>query len=495
MKRFISIFLLLVGAFTANAQDYDLLELLRQEQSQSFDAVKAFPEAEGFGKNATGGRGGVVLKVTNLNNDGVGSLRDALQWTFGTRTIVFEVGGTINLSGDIDIVNPNVTVAGQTAPGDGILIKGGMLTINTSNVILRYLRFRGDEVALPSKDCVAIAAFSDQVLENIIIDHCSTSWGGDENINIRSVGTGIVDRVTIQNSITSEGAYGLLQDGNVFNVTYYNNLFANNQERNIASNLPVDGTFAWEMVNNIIYGCFGATGVAFGTKFTVLNNLYKESSEQAFYSHIIDPTATGQGTPSETYAYVTGNIVPAGYDEYNIGTLGSYIEASPFATSGIIPLAASLVEASIISHVGCSYPNRDTVDTRIIQQFNDGDGTLETSGTFPTINSGTPPTDANNDGISDTWAATNMPGGATYNDTAPNGYTWLEVYLNQIDKGGIVLNTPTQNIYENKDAYCEIYLMTGQEIYTGVYNEFNKPTNVPLIVSFGDYGQKYVFKN
>ncbi|NRA92615.1 MAG: hypothetical protein HRU26_08005 [Psychroserpens sp.] len=104
-------------------------------------AQLAFPSAEGFGKNASGGRGGQVIKVTNLNNSGSGSLRAALEVS-GPRTIVFEVGGTINLTSNIYVDHGDLTIAGQTAPGDGILIRGGMVQFEESNVIVRYIRFR-----------------------------------------------------------------------------------------------------------------------------------------------------------------------------------------------------------------------------------------------------------------------------------------------------------------------------------------------------------------
>src|SRR5690606_16312399 len=143
--------------------------------------LKAFPGAEGFGKDATGGRGGRVIQVTNLNASGSGSLRAALEAS-GTRTVVFRVGGTIDLGNvRVYIENPNLTIAGETAPGDGILIRNGTLAISANNVIVRHLRIRG---SAPGDDCMVIKSFNSSPVENVIIDHSSLSWGEDENLAV-----------------------------------------------------------------------------------------------------------------------------------------------------------------------------------------------------------------------------------------------------------------------------------------------------------------------
>lgn len=392
--------------------------------------VKAFPSAEGFGKNATGGRGGSVIKVTNLNDSGAGSFREALL-TSGPRTIVFEVGGTINLSGNIYVTNGDLTIAGQTAPGDGILIKGGMIELEASNIIIRYIRFRPGPTAPSGADALNITAWSGQHHENIIIDHCSLSWASDENFDIRALPNGSVKNVTIQNSIMAECGYGSLAAERTTNLTYYRNLYAHNAERNTRKGYPLADTFDFELINNLIYGFQYATVPSLGAKFTVLNNKYKASSQTAIAGgSVVEGTTAGQGDVSQTYAYISGNILATGTTQNN-SALNPYLETTPYATSNIEPIAAIDLETSLLDNVGCSYPSRDDVDTRLITQYNNSNGTLITSGTYPTINNGTPLTDSNNDGIPDAWTAANM-GGASYNDIAPSGYTWLEEYINSI---------------------------------------------------------------
>ena len=193
-------------------------------------AVPAFPGAEGEGRWATGGRGGTVYEVTNLDSSGAGSIVDAL--SAGNRTIVFRLSGTIDLPSSV-ILQPksNTTIAGQTAPGDGICIKGRIYIGSVSNVIIRYIRVRANAGgANDNGDAIDIESGN-----NIIIDHVTASYGRDETISCQDTSTD----VTVQWCIMSEAltfqshSYGSLIRGNYGDeITYHHNLYAHNVGRN-----------------------------------------------------------------------------------------------------------------------------------------------------------------------------------------------------------------------------------------------------------------------
>ena len=205
-----------------------------------FAQLPAFPGAEGFGKYATGGRFGSVYHVTNLNNSGSGSLRDAVSTP--NRIVVFDVAGVIRITERM-IVSSNIYIAGQTAPGEGITVYGnGWSFSNAHNTICRYIKIRMGIVGSSGVDANGLASGHD-----IIFDHCSVSWGRDENFSINST---TAQNITIQNSIMSQGllthsAGGLMQcDGG---ITLYRNLYADNGTRNN----KVKGVSQY--VNNIVY--------------------------------------------------------------------------------------------------------------------------------------------------------------------------------------------------------------------------------------------------
>src|SRR5687767_7950836 len=198
----------------------------------SAEPLPAFPGAEGFGANATGGRGKMVYAVTNLNDSGPGSLRDALSG--GDRTVVFRVSGTINLESQLRLNKPNVTVAGQTAPGDGICLRGRELFIaDTDNVIVRYLRLRPGDEQKAEHDALSI-----RNCRNVIIDHCSLSWSTDSLNDV----THTSGNVTVQwcilaeplnKSVHAKGDHGYATgwDGRIINGkggggSYHHNLLA-----------------------------------------------------------------------------------------------------------------------------------------------------------------------------------------------------------------------------------------------------------------------------
>ena len=420
-----------IFGFTSN-RFYFLLSLFLLSCTNYSYSQLAFPTAEGFGKNATGGRGGQVIIVTNLNDSGSGSLRAALDATV-PRTIVFEVGGTINLNSNIYVSNGDLTLAGQTAPGDGILIKGGMVQFEESNVIVRYIKFRPGPTAPSGYDAVSITAWAGNTVEDIIFDHCSFSWGGDENFNIRGVNGGVVKNITLQNSIVSESTYGFLAGNGCFNISIYKNLFALNSERNIRSNYPMSNELDFEMINNVVYGFRVATKPSLGVQFSVLNNHYKLSSQvNPINNAVVDASSSGGGNTSQTHAYISGNIKPISMT-VNDSALNPYLETTAYESSGIIPIPASELVNELINNVGASLPTRDAVDIRIIDHFNNGDGTISSSGEYPTILNGTALADTDNDGMPNVWEienGLNINDASDRNNIQEDGYTNLEYFIN-----------------------------------------------------------------
>jgi pectate lyase len=196
--------------------------------------VTAFPGAEGAGKWTVGGRGGRVIAVTNLNDSGPGSLRAAVE-TSGPRTVVFRVGGTIWLKTKLRVTQPYLTLAGQTAPGEGITVAGHEFRIQAGQVIVRYLRFRPGDVARQDVDAVSVAAG-----RNIMLDHLSTSWGVDETLSVSADARD----VTVQWCLISEslhhsvhssrqphGKGSLIRGRNGARISFHHNLYAHHADR------------------------------------------------------------------------------------------------------------------------------------------------------------------------------------------------------------------------------------------------------------------------
>jgi len=227
--------------------------------------LPAFPGAEGFGAKATGGRGGEVYEVTNLNDSGPGSLRDAV--SKGNRTVVFRVSGTIELKKRLVVTQPNLTIAGQTAPGDGICLRNFTFAVASRNVIVRYLRGRLGDVSRQEDDSMGVLHGA----SNVIFDHCSASWSIDETLSL----SGNETDVTIQwciiaeplnNSLHSKGphGYGSLARSNG-RVSLHHNLWAHCDGRNprLGNNYGRPPYPTFDVRNNVIYDygrtCSGLT--------------------------------------------------------------------------------------------------------------------------------------------------------------------------------------------------------------------------------------------
>jgi pectate lyase len=439
------------------------------------EGLRAFPGAQGFGSETVGGRGGQVIEVTNLNDNGPGSLREAIE-TLGPRIVVFRVGGTIELESDLDITEPYITIAGQTAPGGGITIKAkGETSIRSAHdVIIRYVRFRG--VQKDNQDCLNIVYGA----YNIVIDHCSLSWCRDESLSVVAQS----HDVTFQWNIISEAldyidykdkknnGKGSLVSSGSYNVSAHHNLYAHNSERNAKMNgsddpFPLEGNIPYfDFVNNVIYNWGGyAHSVAGSGKGNVIANYFKpglnsgsyprrreiirqqwEEGRQIYSKNNIGPTCP-QGCENdwegETFIWngqeYTGGMISDISGDINPQGWGTRTD-TPMPTPPIRTHSAEQAYEKVLNQAGVSVPKRDSVDIRIINDVKNGTGKLISDqsevGGWPVLSSGTPPTDTDHDGMSDSWEDSN---GLDKNDPSDNsldkdgdGYTNIEEYLNSL---------------------------------------------------------------
>lgn len=350
--------------------------------------LPAFPGAEGFGRLAQGGRGGGVIEVVNLNDSGPGSLRAALNAS-GPRTIVFRTGGIIELQEELQITEPFVTIAAQTAPGDGIVLRNFGISIFTHDVIIRGLRIRaGDGLHILSpdnRDCVALQ----EGAYNIIIDHCSLSWALDENV---SIGGG-AHHVSVQHSIISEGLFrgvhpkgphsmGLLVDNGSYAVSVHHSLFAHNNGRN-----PLFmGSTDLEFVNNMVYDWgyaseFQENGAQ--VRADIIGNWWKPLTGPVDLDELPLSVDFDFNDNIGSLLHISGNTWPGGpfLTPQQIASFGANGALFP-ATS--VLMDASTVTVSPVAQVrtalpawaGAIHPQRDATDLRILQQLADSTGGL-----------------------------------------------------------------------------------------------------------------------
>ncbi|MCF7669354.1 MAG: pectate lyase, partial [Verrucomicrobia bacterium] len=395
-----------------------------------------------------GGRGGKVIEVTNLDSSGTGSFAAAVADS-GARTVVFRVSGTI--TGNFRINNDNITIAGQTAPGDGICINGS-LTIDANDVIIRYIRVRFDPSTGESDAIFA------RYHKNIILDHISASWSTDEVMSVY-----MNENVTIQWCMITEACPKGTSDSHRFGgiwgnnyCTMHHNLFAHNESRNPRW---ASGCGYNDYRNNVIYNwayqsCYGGeksqTSSDFGfTTINMLGNYYKAgpATHDNVMRRIAEPSA--RGPEDKGSWYVADNYVH-GYPDVTAdnwkGVDGSsYIKLSaPWDAMTIDQHTAEEAYLAVLDSVGCSFPKRDTVDERIIEEVRTGTATKGNHGIidspsdvggWPTLASEPAPDDADHDGMPDKWEQNNGldPDNADDRNTlADDGFTMLEKYLNDI---------------------------------------------------------------
>jgi Pectate lyase len=361
--------------------------------------IPAFPGAEGGGMFSYGGRGGQVLVVTNLNDDGPGSFRQACE-TAGPRTIVFNVAGVIKLKDRIRIRAPYVTISGATAPGDGVCIAGNTVELETHDVIIRHMRFRrGATDASERND-----SLGGNPIGNVIIDHVSASWGLDENMSMyrhmyRPPGSEKelklpTVNITIQYSIFSEAlniyhhAFGSTIGG--LNSTFHHNLWACNTGRNPSVGMYGDFTF----VNNVLFNYRHRTvdGGDHRSQFNIINNYLKPgpgTPKASVAYRILKPESERSKVVFDNFgqAYVDGNIVE-GYpavsqDNWNGGVQPDSKEPvasvlprirvdKPFEHAPITVQSATEALEAVLARAGATLPKRDAVDARIMHSVRTG---------------------------------------------------------------------------------------------------------------------------
>ena len=468
--------LLLIATLGMSCSDNDIEVIIKKGSDGPFPdygKVLAFPGAEGYGAGATGGRGGDVYHVTTLEDNGEeGSLRAAVSKP--DRIIVFDVAGIINLKEAL-VFSKNLTIAAQTAPGDGVVLYGNRVSFTgASNLICRHLRIRMGTNGPDGKDAAGIANG-----ENMIFDHLSVTWGRDENFSINWDSKGTLPRnITIQNSILGQGLQnhscgGLIQTDTESGITLFRNLYTDNKTRNP----KVKGLN--QFVNNVVYNwgsgaAYNMGGDSSGQSETTIDDNYfivgpvdnwqnvrQEDNSIKVEKVPMSPTPPFLGGNADFRAYYKGNY----YDNDKDGSLNGfeltranwaeYCKGEPTFLSApsdkhpAISQQTSATEAYnwIVKNVGASLPARDEVDQYLIDELtslgkkgtiiqNEQDVQQFSLGGVGTIQNGEKPLDSDNDGMPDEFEDKygldkNDPSDAA--KIANNGYTNIENYIFTLD--------------------------------------------------------------
>jgi hypothetical protein len=467
--------------------------------------IPAFPGAEGAGKFSFGGRGGKVFVVTSLEDAGPGTLREACE-AIGPRIAIFNVAGIIHLKRPLHIIAPYMTIAGQTAPGDGVCVADRTTHVDTHDVVIRYMRFRRGAMSVFDRD----DALGGNPIGNVVVDHCSASWGFDENLSMyrhmydphdgkpaRKLPT---INLTIQWSITSEAldtfhhAFGGIWGG--MNTSFHHNLLANNTGRNPSIGMGYDFNFT----NNVLFNWRhrSVDGGDETTMANIINNYYKPgpaTPDSAVRYRVILPASKHfpkgvevSKVPIHGKLHVSGNVVEGNAkvteDNWDGGVqfrLSAVEEEAakdepptdvnkllmanvkidePFHMAPVRLQTATEAYDSVLDDAGATLPHRDPVDVRIIEEVRTGKVTYEANqgiitdikqiGGFPEYR-GRPIADLGADGIPNWWKIKyglklNDPSEAA-KDCNGDGYTNIEKYLNGIDPSKVLdFKDPKNNV-------------------------------------------------
>ncbi|WP_321480014.1 polysaccharide lyase [uncultured Bacteroides sp.] len=471
--------------------------------------IPSFPGAEGGGMYSFGGRGGKVITVTNLNDRGPGSLREACE-TGGARIVVFNVAGVIRIKTPIIVRAPYITIAGQTAPGDGVCLAGESFWVNTHDVVVRHMRFRRGETNVGRRD----DAFGGNPVGNIMIDHCSCTWGLDENISFYrhmfNPGKGYDEvklptvNVTIQNTISAKAldtynhAFGSTLGGE--NCSFMRNLWASNSGRN--PSIGWNGIF--NFVNNVLYNWVhrSVDGGDYTALYNIINNYYKPGpltkinnpvghrflkpeSGRSRLGYYVFGRVYCHGNIMEGNKTVTKDNWAGGVQVEDQPNTDGYTENmkwnTPFPMPQLTIMSAKNAYKFVLKNVGATIPCRDIVDKRIINEVKTGKPyyvkgldpnsfyqfkhrrlpndsykkgiitDIKQVGGYPEYK-GTPYVDTDKDGMPDAWEKANGlnpndPSDAN-KDCTGDGYTNIEKYINGISTKKKVDWTNLKNNYD-----------------------------------------------
>ncbi len=437
--------------------------------------IPAFPNAEGFGSTSIGGRSGKVLEVVNLNDAGPGSLRAAISEA-GPRIIIFRVAGTIELESSLVIANPTITIAGQTAPGQGITLRGinseieALILIKTHDVVIRFLTLRAGPPS--ASDGMMILTSGAHDTYNVVIDHNSISWAVNRNL----ASWYDVHDISIQWNIFSEGlncsihpkgchSKGVLLGGyasdenkdkpGAGNISFHHNLMAHNGERN-----PLVSTSGvTDVVNNIVYNPFGSfSHVDFQNQLAVIpvnyvGNYFKAGTDtdtEKYGVNVASPEILG------AQIYVQGNIDPHRLNDTQpeIDMVDpdarSYVVSTPNSAALITTTSALMAYDQVLSNAGANvglgcdgifFPRRDSIDARIVNDIINGTGRIIDDpaevGGWLTVEQAVSCADTDHDGMADLWEQkwgfdpADLLDGPK--DADGDGYSNIEEFLNGTD--------------------------------------------------------------
>ena len=482
-------------------------------QAQPKEKQLAFPGAEGFGRYTTGGRGGAVYRVTTLEDTGEeGSFRWACEQK-GPRTIIFDVAGTIYLKSELRLRNGDVTIAGQSAPGQGICIADYPFQIGASNVIIRYMRFRCGNRHVDKHEGDGLGGMD---LHDVIIDHCSVSWSVDECLSVYGSKNLTVQWCIAAQSMVnaghSKGNHGYGGNWGGSGASYHHNLMIHHTSRTprLGPRPSTQTDERMDMRNNVIYnwggnGCYGGEGM----NVNIVNNYYKPGPGTEKRNATIQRRIAGIGIRTSEYTdhnsanpnewdkmwhvwgkfYVDGNV-NSKYDDvtrdnwtygmYNQITNGSGVDYTytqetkdtmridkPIDFVAVTTHSAEDAFQKVLDYAGCRRlsTTRDALDLILVEDAKNGTATYTGSncdpgfinsqddcGGWPVLTAANAPADLDNDGISDQWEDFNGldPTDPTDgNKVGEDGYTNLERYLNSL----VNTTTLSQNVGGTQQGY------------------------------------------